>query len=135
MGTAPGGAEGGDGLAAQLVGLQEGMDDLGSPAPPDRIADEYRVILLHVFHGAGDGGSGVRVVLFGVGPAVGVVIQVGSGVGLGGYDLKEIAACRLRCRFRHRAGVSGGREVRHQHLSPTGVPFVGGSAGKAGGLI
>ncbi len=46
--------EGDDGLAAEIVGFHERVDDGRFTIPPDREADEYDVVLRHVRHFACD---------------------------------------------------------------------------------
>ena len=112
-----GGAEGHDGLAGKVVGLQEGADDPGRLAVPDGVTQEHRVVLFHVRHRAGDGGAGVRVILLLVGPAAGVVVQIGVSVGLRRDDLIEVSVQDHRRVLRQGPGGAGGGEIGHQGVA------------------
>ena len=57
-GIAGAGAEGDDGLARKVIGLQEGGNHGGGLLPPDGVAHKDGVIVLHVVHTDGDGGAG-----------------------------------------------------------------------------
>ena len=77
-------AEGDDGFSGKAIALQEGADDPRRLSVPDGVAQEDHIVLLHVLHAPGNGGAGIGVVLLTVGTTVGVVVQVGGGVGRNG---------------------------------------------------
>ena len=58
--AAAGGADGHEGLSAEVIALNEGVDDARLLFPPNRIGDDDRIVLCHVFNlacnrGARDG--------------------------------------------------------------------------------
>lgn len=75
------------------------MDDLGCLPPLDGVADEHRVVLIHILHAPGDGGAGTVVVLLIIGRAIGVVVQIVGGVGDLRGNLVEIGGVAPLSRF------------------------------------
>ena len=55
--AAAGGGEGDDGLALEVVGLHEGVDDGGACVPPDGKSHEDYIVVGHVLQLGGDGGT------------------------------------------------------------------------------
>ena len=86
-----GGAEGHDGLAGEIIGLQEGGDDLGRLAVPDGVAQQNDFIPRHILYAPVNGRAGVRVVPLHLGAAVRVcVVQVLVGIGVFRDNLIEV---------------------------------------------
>ena len=116
--AAAGGAEGHDGLATEVIALQERADDLRSLPPPDGVAQENHIVLLHVVHAAGDSGTGAGVILLIIGTTVRVVVQVGGGVGLLRRDLIEVGVQNGIQMVRNALCIVGSGEVGDQNLGP-----------------
>lgn len=87
---------------------------VGGHVPPDGEPDVDRIVIGHVLAGRGNGGPALGVALAG-GAAITVgPIQVCSGVGLLGDDLKEICSCDLGQALGHLAGGARCAEVRDE---------------------
>ena len=111
-----GGAEGYDGLAGEIIGLQEGGNDLGRLAVPDGVAQQNDLIPRHILYAPVNGGAGVRVVPLHLGAAVRVcVVQVLVGIRVLRDDLIEVGVQNIRRILRQRPGGPGGGEVGHQN--------------------
>ena len=109
---AAGGRKEDDGLAGEIVALEEGVDDGRRNVPPDREADEHDVVLGHVVALGCDGGAGRGIVhLDGAAGALVHPVQIGGLVGDRGLDLEYIGAHRLGKRLREVRGSAGGGEV------------------------
>lgn len=48
-------------LAAEIIGVEEGVENLGQVAPPDGVADENRVIAVEVGDGILDSRAGINI--------------------------------------------------------------------------
>ncbi len=118
--AAAGSAEGNDGLAAEIIALQEGADDFRSLPPPDGIAQENHIVLLHVIHTAGDSGTGAGIILLIIGAAVRVVVQIGGGIGLLRRDFIEVGVQNGVQVVGNALRIVGSGEVGDQNLGPGG---------------
>lgn len=89
--------EGNDGLALEIVCLEEGVDDVRSDIPPDGETYEHHVILLHIVHLLRNGRTAVGVFLHFVVHTCILVspIYIRIGVGLCSLNLEEVGVCLL----------------------------------------
>ena len=96
-------------LAAEVVGLDEGVDDGGGGVPPHREADAYRVVVGDVLAFALDGGTRALVLhlLCGAGLLVAPVV-VGGGVRLFRGDFVKVGVELLGESLRGGLGGAGG---------------------------
>ena len=94
------------------------MDDLGCLAPPDGVAQEYHIIVLHIFHAAGNSRPGIGIVLFLIGPAVVVaVVQILAGVGGFRDNLIKVSIQNCLDVLGNALCVSSGGEIGNQSLA------------------
>ena len=104
-----------DRLALQVVAFDERVDDPGREVPPDRIADENRVVVLRVRLSAADGRTGLRIVHFrGAARPLVVPVEVVGRVGPGRDDRVKRASRGFGQPFGGARRRAGRREIGYQ---------------------
>ena len=112
-------------LAAEIMRLQERVDDARLHVPPHREPDEDRVVGAHIASRAGDGGTARLVVHLHRTAAFAIVpVQIGGGVGLRGLDLVHVGTQRVRDPAGRARGRAGGGEIGDQYPAHDLLPSI-----------
>ena len=75
---------------------------------PDRITQQHRIILVHIFHNAVDDGTHIGVILFLISPSARVIGQICFGIGFFRHNFVEVCIQNVCCLLRYLFRGSGG---------------------------